>query len=108
MVASARGWTHGTLRTIEWPTERMPDWTLYFEGGEPSVIKVADDSAKALAAPAHTAPIMLSWVRRIHGGQGMPWIWRPLAVLTGLLAAWVAMSGLIAWATRPKVRRARR
>ncbi|HIV78014.1 MAG TPA: PepSY domain-containing protein [Candidatus Sphingomonas excrementigallinarum] len=108
VVASASGWTRGTPRTIEWPTERMPDWTLYFEGGEPSVIKVADDSAKALAAPAHTAPIMLSWVRRIHGGQGMPWIWRPLAVLTGLLAAWVAMSGLIAWATRPKVRRARR
>ncbi|WP_082442063.1 PepSY-associated TM helix domain-containing protein [Sphingomonas sp. Leaf257] len=108
VVASAKAWTHGTLRTIDWPTERSPDWILHFEGGEPSVVKVADDSAKALAAPAYAGPVMLSWVRRWHGGQGMPWIWWPLAALTGLLAAWVAATGLIAWGRRPKVRRARR
>jgi len=108
VVASASGWTHGTLRAIDWPTERSPDWTLYFEGGEPGVVKVADDSAKALAAPAHAEPVMLSWVRRLHGGQGMPWIWWPLAALTGLLAAWVAATGLMAWGRRRKVRRARR
>ena len=108
VVASASRWTHGKLRSIAWPTERSPDWTVYFEGGEPSVIKVADDSAQALAAPAHAVPAMLSGIRRIHTGQAMPWIWRPLAALTGLVAAWVAVTGLAAWATRPKVRRARR
>lgn len=108
VVVSARGWTRGTLRTIDWPTERSPDWTLYFEGGEPGVVKVADDSAKALAAPAYAGPVMLSWVRQWHGGQGMAWIWWPLAALTGWLAAWVAASGLVAWVARPKVRRARR
>lgn len=108
VVTSASGWAHGTLRSIAWPTERSPDWTLYFEGGEPSVVKVADDSAKAVSAPAHTGPVVLSWVRRFHGGQGMPWLWWPLAALTGLLAAWVAATGLIAWGRRPKVRRARR
>ncbi len=107
VVTSARGWAQGPLRRIEWPTERSPDWTLHFDG-EPRVIKVADDSAKALAAPAHTGPVMLSWVRQVHTGQGAPWLWYPLATLTGLLAAWVAMSGLIAWGRRPKVRRARR
>lgn len=108
VVASASGWTPGTLRAIDWPTERSPDWTLHFEGGEPSIVKVADDSAKALAAPGHAEPVVLSWVRQVHGGQGMPWIWWPLAALTGLLAVWVAATGLIAWGRRPKVRRARR
>lgn len=108
VVASARGWTKATLRSIDWPTERSPDWTLYFEGSEPSVVKVADDSARALAAPARSAPVLLSWVRRLHGGQAMPWIWRPIAALIGLLATWITVTGLVAWATRPKVRRARR
>jgi uncharacterized iron-regulated membrane protein len=108
VVASASGVTHGTLRVIDWPTARSPDWTLHFEGGEPSAVKVADDSAKALAAPAYTGPVMLSWVRQLHDGRAMPRLWWPLAALTGLLAAWVAASGLIAWGRRPKVRRARR
>ena len=92
----------GGLRTCHGTSGR------FVRRGEPGVVKVADDSAKALAAPAYAGPVMLSWVRQWHGGQGMAWFWWPLAALTGWLAAWVAASGLVAWAARPKVRRARR
>jgi len=112
VIASARPLAHGTLAMIAWPTERSPDWTLYYAGSTASVVKVADDSASAVAASGRGAPVMLSWVQRLHDGRGLDgvwgWAWRTLAVLTGLAALWVATTGLIASATRPKVKRARR
>ncbi|WP_314372153.1 PepSY-associated TM helix domain-containing protein [Sphingomonas paucimobilis] len=109
VVASARTWSRGTtLTVIDWPTERSADWTLHFAGSQPATIKVADDTAGALSAPALAAPVALSWMGRLHEGQGMPWVWAPLAVLTGLLSAWTAATGLVAWARRPKFRPARR
>ncbi len=108
VVTSGRAWSRGTLTAIDWPTERSPDWTLHFTGSDPAIVKVADDSASAIAAPGHAVPVMLSWVRRLHDGQAMPWLWRPIAALIGLLALWTAVTGLIGWAARPKLRRARR
>lgn len=108
VVASARAWSRGTLTVIDWPTERSADWTLHFAGSPPATIKVADDTVGALSAPALATPVALSWIGRLHEGQAMPWVWAPLAVLTGLLAAWTAATGLVAWARRPKVRPARR
>lgn len=107
VVASGRTWAHGSLIAIDWPTEHSPDWTLHFDS-DPAMVKVADDSAKAVAAPAHAVPVMLSWVRRLHEGQGMTGLWRPVAALTGLLALATAATGLIGWSVRPNVRRARR
>ncbi|MDY0957726.1 PepSY-associated TM helix domain-containing protein [Sphingomonas sp. CFBP8993] len=112
VVASARPLAHGTLGMIAWPTERSPDWTLYYAGNTMSVVKVADDSAGAVAATGRAAPVMLTWVQRLHDGRGMSgtWggVWRTVATLSGLAALWVVATGLIAGAIRPKVRRARR
>lgn len=108
VVASAQRWSRGSLSAIDWPTERSADWTLSFAGPVPGIVKVADDSVGAVAAPGHAAPVMLSWARRLHDGRAMSWAGRALAVLVGLLALGTAATGLIAWTRRPKVRPARR
>lgn len=108
VVASARHWSRGRLIAVEWPTERSPDWTLRFDDSVYGTVKVADDTAGAVSAPALAVPVALSWIRRLHEGQSMPWIWIPLAALTGVLAIWVAATGLIGRARRPAVRPARR
>ncbi|WP_294238214.1 PepSY domain-containing protein [uncultured Sphingomonas sp.] len=108
VVTSARPWSRGTLMVIDWPTERSPDWTLHYRGANPMLVKVADDSATALAAPGQAAPAMLSWARRLHDGPAITGPWRVLVGLIGLLALWTAGGGLIAYAVRPAVRRARR
>lgn len=108
VVASARAWSRGRLVAIDWPTERSPDWTLRFEGAEPVTVKVADDTARAVSAPALAMPVALSWIRRLHEGRTLPWIWIPLAALTGMLATWVAATGLFGQVRRPAVRPARR
>lgn len=113
VVTSGRAWSRGRLTAIDWPTERSPDWTLHFAASDPTIVKVADDSASAIAAPGHAVPVMLSWVRRLHDGQAMTWVWRPIAALTGLLALWTAVTGLVGWASRAGgksagLRRARR
>ena len=98
VVASARHEARGRLVSLDWPTQRSPDWTARFEG--PHVVKVADDSATAVAAPERAAPASLSWVRRLHTARDMPWFWRAIASIAGLAAAMLAMTGLIGWATR--------
>jgi len=100
VVASARHEARGRLISLDWPTQRSPDWTAHFEG--PHVIKVADDSATAVAAPERAVPASLSWVRRLHTARDMPWFWRAIASIMGLVAAMLAMTGLISWATRPR------
>ncbi len=108
VIASGRAWSRGRLTAIDWPTERSPDWTLHYAGHGPIIVKVADDSVDAVAAPGHADPTMLSWVQRLHGGRGMGWPWRTLAVVIGLLTIWSTVSGLAAYRVRPKLRRARR
>ncbi|MET4896110.1 PepSY-associated TM helix domain-containing protein [Sphingomonadaceae bacterium jetA1] len=106
-VASARHWSRGRLIGVDWPGVRAPDWTIRLagdgDGAGTVTIKVADDSASAVSAPARDLPAITSWARRMHRvADGAP-LWRILGSLAGLLILWQAATGLALG-----VRRARR
>ena len=83
------------LRSIAWPTDRSPDWTLRYErGGE---IKVADDTGRPSAAPARPQNGTARLMRRIHDGTGMGLVWQVIIFVGGILPALLAVTGIIMW-----------
>ncbi|MBB4619012.1 PepSY-associated TM helix domain-containing protein [Sphingomonas abaci] len=86
---------NAAVRTIIWPTERDPDWTLRFADPHVAPVKVADDTGNATAVPARPPAAAYRGMRDWHGGAGPAW--RGVLVLTGLLDAAMAVTGLILW-----------
>ncbi|MGI4732596.1 MAG: PepSY-associated TM helix domain-containing protein [Janthinobacterium lividum] len=94
--ALARG---GTLRSVTWPLEGQPDWTLGFarRGGPPASVKVADDSGSASPAPARDQGGLARLMRRIHDGEGMGIVWQVVIFAAGIIPAILAVTGIIMW-----------
>jgi uncharacterized iron-regulated membrane protein len=93
----ARG---GELRSIAWPTDLKPEWTVTYAGGDapPRPITVTDASGRAAVAPPRqqgnpTAQLM----RQIHDGHGMGIVWQIVIFLGGILPAILAVTGVIMW-----------
>jgi uncharacterized iron-regulated membrane protein len=103
IVAGATPLANGArLRSIAWPTDKAPDWTVTFasEGaGAPLAIKVADDTGTATpaAAAARPQPGIARLMRRIHDGDGMGIVWQVIIFIGGILPAVLAVTGIIMW-----------
>ncbi|MDP1027427.1 PepSY-associated TM helix domain-containing protein [Sphingomonas sp. KR1UV-12] len=90
-----------TLRSIAWPTDKSPDWTVTFAGGgAPLSIKVADDTGTATPAAAGAGGPqggVARLMRRIHDGDGMGIVWQVVIFIGGILPAVLAITGIIMW-----------
>ena len=83
------------LRTVAWPTDRSPDWTVSYEGG--AQVKVADDTGTPSAAPVRPQNGIARLMRRIHDGSGMGIVWQVVIFLGGILPALLAGTGVVMW-----------
>ena len=99
IVARASAVAPGDLRSIAWPTDRSPDWTVTLAraGKGPAAVKVADDTGTAVAAPARREGGVARLMRRLHDGEGMGPVWQAIIFLGGILPAVLAVTGVIMW-----------
>lgn len=87
VIARARPYGgDGALGSVEWPTERSPDWTIGFDGVP---VKVADDSGSARPAPIRQSSSAARFAGRL--GREARWsLAAQLAVFLGGIAVAVA------------------
>ena len=100
VVAQASAVSPGELRSIAWPTDRSPDWTVALAHGDdkrPAEVKVADDTGSAVTAPVRRDGGIARLMRRLHDGTGMGPVWQVLIFLGGILPAVLAVTGIIMW-----------
>ena len=100
-VARARRLAPGRVRSVTWPTEKKPDWTVQLGdgdgGGRPISVAVADDDGVAALTPAAGPGGQNRLMRGIHDGSiGGP-VWQVVIFLGGVLPAVLAVTGLIMW-----------
>lgn len=88
---------NAVVRTILWPTERDPDWTVDFADARIAPVKVADDTGSATAVSAHPLDMPAAGVLDLHGGRGLGAVWRGVLIVTGLSSAAMTITGLILW-----------
>ncbi|MES2097317.1 MAG: PepSY-associated TM helix domain-containing protein [Pseudomonadota bacterium] len=86
----------GAIKSVGWPTDFKPEWTVTLSDGAKGQIKVDDATGVAKASPPpkeDTARLM----RRIHDGTRMGLGWQWVIFLGGLLPAILAVTGVIMW-----------
>ena len=88
---------NAVVRTILWPTERDPDWTVRFAGSRVAPIKVADDTGSATAVTTQRPDASVDWIFDLHSGAGSGPVWRGMLVFVGLSSAAMTITGLILW-----------
>ena len=91
---------NAAVRTIVWPTERDPDWTVRFADPRVAPIKVADDTGSATAVPTREPDAPAHWARTLHGGAESGAVWRWMIGLTGMAFVIVSATGLLSWRYR--------
>ena len=97
-VARAQAVARGAVRTITWPTEQKPDWTVQLAGERRRTVSVADDNAVAVLTPERAGQGgVAQLMRRIHDGDGMGPVWQAIIFAGGILPAVLAVTGLIMW-----------
>jgi len=107
-VAAATPLAAGPLRSISWPTDRNPEWTIQFEtGGPPAEVKVTDADAAALAAEPPGPETLARKMRRWHDGTDMGIVWQVVIFLGGIIPALLSVTGIVIWWRARKARRAR-
>jgi uncharacterized iron-regulated membrane protein len=98
VIARARPYGQGAaVRSVAWPTDLTPDWTVSFAGEGVAQVKVADDSGSARAAPARGQGGVARLMRRLHDGTGMGIVWQVIIFVGGVLPAALAVTGIIMW-----------
>ena len=98
-VARAGTIGRGEVRSIGWPTDLAPEWTVGFAAGEAPVkfVKVADVDGTAKPAPPRGGGGVAQLMRRIHDGHGMGIVWQVIIFAGGILPAVLAVTGIIMW-----------
>jgi len=100
VIERAVGIGKGELRSITWPTDKRPDWTLAFaEGERNTTVTVGDDSGiAAAAAPQRGSQNNVArLMRRIHDGTDMGGLWQAIIFLGGVIPALLGVTGVIMW-----------
>ena len=97
-TARAAALLPGPVRSITWPTERKPDWTVQIGAGRGRAVSVADDDGVAALArePAGQGGTM-RLVRGLHEGSVGGPVWRVVVFVSGLVPAVLAVTGVIMW-----------
>jgi uncharacterized iron-regulated membrane protein len=99
-VAKALAATPGTLRSVAWPTDLKPEWTIEVAAkGPPASVAIADaDGAAKVTPPRPPQPETVArLMRRIHDGNGMGLVWQIIIFLGGLIPAMLGVTGVIMW-----------
>ena len=96
VMATARG--QGSLRSVAWPTDQSPSWTVAVRGedGRSAEFKVDDRSGAVSEAPPRpetTSRLMRRW----HDGDGMGPLWQTIIFIGGLIPALLAVTGIVMW-----------
>ena len=97
-VARAGALLPGPVRSVTWPTEKKPDWTVSIGAGRGRAVSVADDNAVAALAPVPAGQGgAMRLVRGIHEGSVGGPLWQAIVFLAGLIPAMLAVTGVIMW-----------
>ena len=97
-VARAAALLPGAVRSVTWPTEKKPDWTVAIGKGRGRAVSVADDGGVAALSPAPAGQGgAMPLVRAIHEGSVGGPVWRLIVFLGGLIPAMLAVTGVIMW-----------
>jgi uncharacterized iron-regulated membrane protein len=87
----------GDAETIAWPTDRAPQWTVTYRGGDgPREFKV-DDATGVVTVPEPRPETKARTMRRWHDGTGMGIVWQILIFLGGIAPALLAATGIVMW-----------
>ena len=99
VAARATALAPGSVRSITWPTEKSPDWTVAVARGDGPArsVKVSDDTGGATSAPARDAGGVARLMRRIHDGDDTGPVWQAIIFVGGILPAVLAVTGVIMW-----------
>ncbi|WP_375271803.1 PepSY-associated TM helix domain-containing protein [Sphingomonas sp.] len=85
------------LRTIVWPTDLKSDWTVSYDTQPMRTVTVADDSGVAAPERSRGGPSVARWMRRIHDGTDMGWLWQAIIFAGGVIPALLGVTGVIMW-----------
>ncbi len=85
------------LRSVTWPTDRSSDWRLSYDTQPVRSVTVADDSGVAAAERARGGTSVARWMRRIHDGTDMGWLWQAIIFAGGVIPALLGITGVIMW-----------
>lgn len=102
-AAKAQAAMPGTVVAIGWPTDLKPEWTIDIEAGKGKrsvTVDDADGTAKAAPAARDPAKRGRSWaqfMRQLHDGGDMPFLWQLVIFIGGILPALLAVTGIIMW-----------
>jgi uncharacterized iron-regulated membrane protein len=98
-IARARTIGRGEVRSVAWPTDLKPEWTIGFAEGEAPMryVRVADADGQAAAVPPRPTNGVAQLMRRIHDGNGMGSVWQTIIFLGGILPAVLGVTGIIMW-----------
>ena len=100
-VAHAQAAAQGAVRSVAWPTDQKPAWTIEIAAKGPSAqISIADKDGAATIAPRAARPqpeTTARLMRRIHDGTNMGLVWQIIIFLGGLIPAGLAITGVIMW-----------
>lgn len=96
-AAAAQPIAQGSLKSLGWPTDKKPEWTVTLKGkGATTEVKVQDADASAKLLPRKPETLART-MRRIHDGTGMPFAWQVIIFVGGILPAALAVTGVLMW-----------
>ena len=88
----------GPVRSVTWPTEKKPDWSVSIGDGRGHAVSVADDIGVAALAPDQgIAGGQNRLVRGIHEGSVGGPLWQAIVFIAGLVPAVLAVTGVVMW-----------
>ena len=94
VLAAAR--SPGDIARISWPTDLKPRWTLTPADAAQSSIEVADAGGAITRQPPPREDLG-RFMRRLHDGTRMGWLWQLIIFIGGILPAALAVTGVIMW-----------
>ena len=95
-LMNAQGALRGPVKSIEWPTDRSPKWTIAAGTGS---ITVDANGGTVKAVPDQGPPrtTLARLMRQVHDGTDMGLVWQLIIFLGGLIPAVLAVTGIIMW-----------
>ncbi len=89
----------GDVRSIAWPTDLKPEWTIGYAAGDGPLryVRVTDADGQATAVPPRATGGAAPLMRRVHDGTGTGIVWQTIIFLGGLLPAILAVTGIVMW-----------